>query len=167
MLVEVQGVNGPVRFLNDSAWRNMLIGTASRFEHEAEISLVGLAPGLPRDIYLSVKTQNRPAKVSTDPASISPNQGSTKPDIKQNPLLRYKLVALLLAERMIVQGQPVCEVRGYRNTGKGTSPVQLLSPMVPYGYIINHSGALVGWKHALTGLNTTVTELIPGTLYKV
>lgn len=164
LLVEVQGASGPKSFLKDSAWRNMIFGTASRFEHEAEISLYGLpANPTPRDVYLSVKAHNMPSKVNSEPGTGA----SSDQNAKQDPYLRYKLLDLSPTERLVVQGQPVYEVRGYRDTGTGTAPIQVLAPMVPYGYVINHSGTLIGWKHELAGVGTTVTELIPKTLYKI
>ncbi|MGC4092811.1 MAG: hypothetical protein QM756_33990 [Polyangiaceae bacterium] len=166
MLVEVQAVSGPISFLKDSAWRNMLFGTASRFEHLAEISLVGLPQStVPRDVYLAVKAHNMPAKV--DPQTPPTNADGAATNPKQDPYLRYKLLDLSPTERLIVQGQPVYEVRGYRDTGKGTAPGQIVTPMVPYGYVISHTGALVGWQHQLEGVGTTVTTLIPDKLYKV
>ncbi|MFZ5892717.1 MAG: hypothetical protein ACOY0T_16785 [Myxococcota bacterium] len=166
MLVEVQGASGPISFLKDSAWRNMLFGTASRFEHLAEISLVGLAQATqPRDVYLAVKAHNMPAKVDPNAPPPGTNDG---PDPKQDPYFRYKLQDLSPTEQLIVRGQPVYEVRGYRDTGKGTGTTQIVAPMVPYGYVINHTGALVGWQHQLSGVGTTVvTTLIPDKLYKI
>jgi len=168
LLVELQAANGPISFIRDSAWRNMMFAPASVFQHTAEISLKGLAvEATPRDVYIYVQAHNMPAQVDQKPPSRDAT-GKDPNGRKDDPYLQYRLEGLNPVEQRIVQGGPVYEVRGYRDTGKGTGGVQLLKPMVPYGYMVDHTGALVGWQHDLKGAGTTVvTTVIPDVLYKI
>jgi hypothetical protein len=166
MLVELQAAAGAVSFSKDSAWRNMIFGTTSKFEHDAEISLAGLPPEpTPRDVYIYIQTHNMPIKM--DPQQQYNSEPNIEVAMKRDPNLRYKLEGMNAAEQRIVMGGPVYEARGYRDTGKGKPGWQLLEPMVPFGYMIQHNGALFGWNHELVGVGTTVTEIIPNTLYKI
>jgi hypothetical protein len=166
MLVELQAAAGAVSFSKDSAWRNMIFGTTSKFEHDAEISLAGLPPEpTPRDVYIYIQTHNMPAKM--DPQRQYNSEPNIEVAMKQDPNLRYKLEGMNAAERRIVMGGPVYEARGYRDTGKGKPGWQLLEPMVPFGYMIQHNGVLYGWNTELVGVGTTVTTIIPNVLYKI
>ncbi len=156
----------PTKLVKDSAARNLLFGEASTFEHEAVISLGGLTPtATPQDVYLSVKAHNMPRDVDPQTApSYDDKENAAR--LKKDPYLRYWLAELTQLEQAISLGQPVYEVRGYRESavpGGG----KVLVPMVPYGYVIKHDGALFGWDHELTGVDTAVTPIIPGRLYKM
>jgi hypothetical protein len=183
MLVELQPAAGAVSFSKDSAWRNMIFGPASSFEHDAEISLFGLPPDpTPRDVYLYVKASNMPSKV--DPPA-RPGEATTRrpmpsdprqepSDSKQlartppnDPYWRYRLEGLNYAQLRIAAGKPTYEVRGYRDTGLGSAGGQVLAPMVPFGYFIEHNGVVSGWSHELIGVGTVVTTVIPDVLYKI
>jgi hypothetical protein len=168
MLVELEPAAGPVTFRKMSAWRNMIFGPASEFIHDAEISLVGLPPDpTPKDIYIYVRANNMPAKVVTGDRQTPANpdaRATGKPD----RYARYRLEGMNSTELRIAAGEPTYEVRGYRDTGLGKPGSQLLTPMVPFGYMMEHSGSLVGWTHQLVGVGTTtVTTIIPDVLYKI
>ncbi len=166
MLVELEGASGPVSFSKDSAWHNMIFAPASKYEHDAEISLVGLpADPTPRDVYIYIQAHNMPTVVITPP----PGQptGDIKGDQQTTVNQRYDLEGLNSTERRIALGGPTYEIRGYRDTGKGKPGWQLLEPMVPFGYMMQHSGALYGWAHEFLGIGATVTTIIPDVLYKL
>jgi len=112
-----------------------------------------------------------PAEIAaTDPGPgvVLARQTRTDPqDPKADRYARYRLEGLNSTELRILAGEPTYEVRGYRDTGLGVAGQQVLAPMVPYGYLMEHRGPLIGWKHDLVGVGTTVTTLIPGVLYKI
>jgi hypothetical protein len=171
MLVELSPAAGPVTFSKDSAWRNMIFGPASEFIHDAEISLVGLPPEpTPRDVYVYVKASNMPAKIEPGqppPGVVVEGQNQTSGRDRKGSDARYRLEGLSSTELRILAGEATYEVRGYRDTGLGIPGSQVLTPMVPFGYMMEHQGPLVGWTHELVGVGTTVTTLIPGVLYKI
>ena len=60
------GAGTDIFFSRSSAWRNMDVVQASRFERNARISVRGLAPldpAVPRDVYLYVQTRNLPKEL--------------------------------------------------------------------------------------------------------
>lgn len=66
MLVELSGAG--LTFFSDSAYRNMDFVSASTFQREAEISILGLEPlaggGIGRDVYLAVEEINMPTAIT-------------------------------------------------------------------------------------------------------
>jgi hypothetical protein len=162
MLVELQPVAGTLRFLKDSAYRNMDFAPASLFQREAEISIRGL-PALAtpeRDVYLYVKTYNMPTVGMKD---------ITIPEPQRDQRSKEAMAAaqdLTPTEQLIQMGQPTYEVHVYHDTGKGAAGRQLLEPQVPFGYFMQHQGTFRGWAHGLEGMGVTLQELAPN-FYKV
>ena len=151
---------GTMTFSKDSAWRNMIFGPASEFIHDAEISLVGLPPDpTPRDIYIYVQASNMPAQIApgTPPPGVVvagkdqppgqvQGQGQDQKRGEQNPPQDgvYRLEGLSQVEKRILAGGATYQVRGYRDTGLGVPGSQVLAPMVPFGYLMEHRGPLSG-----------------------
>lgn len=183
ILVELTPALGTMTFSKDSAWRNMIFGPASEFIHDAEISLVGLPPDpTPRDIYIYVQASNMPAKITpaTPPPGVvvdtsgqtagqlaAPGQDKKRGEQKPPQDGVYRLEGLSTVEKRILAGGATYQVRGYRDTGLGIPGSQVLTPMVPFGYLMEHRGPLVGWTQELVGVGTTVTTIIPDVLYKI
>jgi hypothetical protein len=86
LLVELSQSSGTgVRFLHDSARRNMDFVNASTFERSAEVSVRGLTPlaggAGKRDVYLYVRTLNMPEKTNGNPPiQIPPRVPPPPPD---------------------------------------------------------------------------------------
>jgi opacity protein-like surface antigen len=155
MLVQLTATTD-LKFLNDSAVRNMDFVNASTFERDAEISVVGLPAlaGSPqRDVYLYVETANMPAKVRRDDrdprGGVVPTTGhgaaATTPGNRPGGDVSGELDPFM----------PTYRVHAYHDTGRrvtknGTTFI-ILSPQNSFGYYVTHEGALEGWKHSLTG----------------
>jgi len=187
LLVELSQANGSgVKFLHDSARRNMDFVNASSFQRSAEISVRGLPP-LPestgtRDAYIYVRTLNLPEKtdgnkpvVIPDPVPYPGDDGGApgpdrpgvaapqqpKPSPKDQATPRYRMNTY---ER-VASVMPTYEVHVYHDTGRtrtedGTT-AKVLEPQAPFGYFVSHQGDLDGWKHALTGEGFTLEEISP------
>jgi opacity protein-like surface antigen len=154
MLVQLTATTN-LKFLNDSAVRNMDFVNASTFERDAEISVVGLPAlgGSPRrDVYLYVETANMPARVRRDDRNPSvggvPATGfgaATTPGNRPGGDISGELDPVM----------PTYRVHAYHDTGRrvtrnGTT-FTILSPQNSFGYYVTHNGALEGWRHSLTG----------------
>lgn len=93
MLVELFGPN--LRFQNSSVYRNMNFVEASRFEREADVSVVGLPPfpdgSKRRDVYLFVDVRNMPSvefrgpKVPSNRTDTAPSPVVVKPPPQPEP----------------------------------------------------------------------------------
>ena len=180
LLVELsQGPSGSgVRFVHDSARRNMDFINASTFDRSATVSIKGLAPLATstgtRDVYIYVKTQHMPAV--TDGNHQAPVPPPVPPVTKGRD---GKLVQIAPAEgasqgppryRMntyerIASVTPTYEVHVYHDTGRtvtvGGTVRHVLEPQVPFGYFVEHAGDLSGWKHALVGEGFVLDEISP------
>ena len=91
MLVELSkgsaSTSVPLKFAQDSVYRNMDFDTASQLEREAEISIRGLKPlqgTTARDVYLLVKTTNMPA-ASNEQKFLPVEAMKRDADLAQNP----------------------------------------------------------------------------------
>jgi hypothetical protein len=174
MLVELASLGGltPVHFVQDSARRNLNFVHASKFEKDARISINGLAPlaggGGQRDVYLFVKTTNMPATIDSGKQPPPPSQdkgmlkvpGRNEGKREPGPAVYEKTVFEQL------QGMwPTYEVHVYHDTGRktqvGGTTVNVLEPQVPFGYLVEHSGTLDGWKHKLAGVGVVLEEISP------
>jgi hypothetical protein len=179
LLVELSQNNGSgMRFVRDSARRNMDFVNASTFERSATVSVKGLAP-LPsspgtRDAYIYVRTLNMPAVTDGNhqapiPPPVPPvtkgrgNQnGAAAPaeTVNQGPP-RYRMTTY---ER-IASVMPTYEVHVYHDTGKtvteGGRTRHLVEPQAPFGYFVQHAGDLSGWRHALVGEGFVLEEISP------
>lgn len=175
LLVELSQNNGSgMRFVHDSARRNMDFVNASTFERSAEISLKGLAPlpGSPgtRDVYIYVRTLHLPAVTDGNhqtpvpppvpPVPVGKNREAAAAATDQGPP-RFRMNSY---ER-IASVTPTYEVHIYHDTGK-TEIVdgqtrRVLEPQTPFGYFVEHAGDLSGWKHALVGEGFVLDEIGP------
>jgi hypothetical protein len=183
LLVELSQNNGSgMRFVHDSARRNMDFVSASTFERSAEISLKGLAPlpGSPgtRDVYIYVRTLHLPAV--TDGNHQAPVPPPVPPVVKgadgrnrgaaagagaaaagNQGAPRYRMNTY---ER-IASVTPTYEVHVYHDTGRtetaGGQTRHVLEPQAPFGYFVQHAGNLSGWKHALVGEGFVLDEIAP------
>lgn len=174
MLVELSGAPG-ITFPVSSVARNMNFVQASTFRREAEVSVRGLPPlpGSPpqRDVFLYVQADNMPAQVtngggprpgSTPPVGIAKPRtsvaSSTQPG-KVEPLEKTQYAKLRETE-------PTYQVHGFHDTGqtltlRGRS-YKVLEPQSSFGYFVDHTGTLLGWRHELQG-----ADLIAPDYYKV
>lgn len=154
MLVQLTATTN-LKFLNDTAVRNMDFVNASTFERDAEISVVGLpalASSPKRDVYLYVETANMPAKVvkgDRDPATGA--AGAMQSGATSTPINRPGGDISGELDRIM----PTYRVHAYHDTGRrvtrnGTA-FTILSPQNSFGYYVTHEGELEGWKHSLTG----------------
>jgi hypothetical protein len=178
LLVEMSRGTGPgVTFIRSSARRNMDFVTASTFERLAEISVEGLAPlpgsGGYRDVYIYVATQNMPSKASgpsrreipravgspAPPRAAAADATAARAVADDQP--RYRMNTY---ER-IASVMPTYEVHVYHDTGQtrsdGSHTVKVLEPQPPFGYFVQHSGDLSGWRHDLMGQGVTLEEISP------
>jgi hypothetical protein len=175
LLVELSQANGSgMRFIHDSARRNMDFVNASTFERSAEISLKGLAPlpGSPgtRDVYIFVRTVHMPA--ATDGNHQAPVPPPVPPVGKNRDTAgaaaagnqgppRYRMNTY---ER-IASVTPTYEVHVYHDTGRTLTDAgqtrHVLEPQAPFGYFVEHVGDLSGWKHALVGEGFVLDEISP------
>lgn len=184
MLVELGGAPG-ITFPVSSAARNMNFVQASTFRREAEVSVRGLPalPGSPpqRDVFLYVQADNLPAQVSGDrpprptppppPPPPPPPTGTAKPGATQpgkagatqpgkvEPLEKTPYEKLRETE-------PTYQVHGFHDTGKTVTlrgrKYKVLEPQSSFGYFVEHSGTLLGWRHELQG-----ADLIAPNYYRV
>lgn len=163
MLVELSGSD--LEFLRSSIHRNMNFVAASKFEEEAQVSVVGLTPINPsdRDVYLYVETKNMPERVkdsdlyhrkvatTIDPRKVSTffNKDDERPKVEQ------------IADRM-----PTYVIHGYYDTGRTITVNEkshpILRPMTSLGYFVTHEGKVDGWSHNLQG-----AEEIAPNFYKI
>ena len=173
MLVTLRS-DDAVRFIHDSAWRNMDFGTNSLFERSAEINLLGLKarPGEPpqRNVYLYVKTRNLPAKIDKPLEQRSLAAALVEADYAEGPARQRASAGLpppssLSGGEIISQVWPTYEVHVFYDTGDSASigglQMRRLASMLPFGYYLNHSGQLSGWQHAIQGVQTKLEELAP------
>jgi hypothetical protein len=183
LLVELSQNNGSgMRFVHDSARRNMDFVRASTFERSAEISLKGLAPlaGSPgtRDVYIYVRTLHLPAV--TDGNHQPPVPPPVPPVEKGGDGKNREAAATAGAAGAVNQGPPryrmstyeriasvtpTYEVHVYHDTGRtetvGGQTRHVLEPQAPFGYFVEHAGDLSGWKHALVGEGFVLDEISP------
>ena len=183
LLVELSQNNGSgMRFVHDSARRNMDFVSASTFERSAEISLKGLAPlpGSPgtRDVYIYVRTLHLPAV--TDGNHQAPVPPPVPPVVKGGDGKNREAAAAAGAAGGVNQGTPryrmstyeriasvtpTYEVHVYHDTGRtetvGAETRHVLEPQAPFGYFVEHAGDLSGWKHALVGEGFVLDEISP------
>ena len=177
LLVELSQNNGSgMRFVHDSARRNMDFVNASTFERSAEISLKGLAPlpGSPgtRDVYIYVRTLHLPAVTDGN------HQAPVPPPVPPLPVGKNREAAAAAAAtnqgppryrqstyERIASVTPTYEVHVYHDTGKtesvGGQTRHVLEPQAPFGYFVEHAGDLSGWKHALVGEGFVLDEISP------
>lgn len=168
MLVELGGAAG-VTFSTSSVYRNMDFVIASRFEREAEVSVVGLAarpaPEPQRDVYLYVQTHNMPPRVQPpggdpddddDPTGgrdgrlFAAAAGATVPGttgpVPPLPKTPYEELR---------ETEPTYQVHAFHDTGRTETfngqTVKILAPQTSFGYFVNHEGPLEGWRHELQG----------------
>ncbi|HVZ88807.1 MAG TPA: MYXO-CTERM sorting domain-containing protein [Polyangia bacterium] len=178
LLVELSQGNGSgMRFVHDSARRNMDFVNASTFERSATVSVKGLAPLTgstgTRDAYIYVRTLNMPA--TTDGNHQAPIPPPVPPVTKgrdgkpiqsaeavnnQGPP-RYRMTTY---ER-VASVMPTYEVHVYHDTGKtvteGGHTRHVVEPQAPFGYFVQHAGDLSGWRHALVGEGFVLEEISP------
>jgi uncharacterized protein (TIGR03382 family) len=171
LLVELSQNNGSgMRFVHDSARRNMDFVNASTFERSAEISLKGLAPlpGSPgtRDVYIYVRTLHLPAVTDGNhqapvPPPVPPVGKNREAAAANQGPPRFRMNTY---ER-IASVTPTYEVHIYHDTGKtetvGGQTRRVLEPQTPFGYFVQHAGDLSGWKHALVGEGFVLDEISP------
>ena len=179
LLVELsQAAGSGVRFLHDSARRNMDFVNASSFERSAEISVRELPPlpagGGKRDVYIYVRTLHMAESVDKwTPPEIPPPvppPPPPNPDIagrpnqpppKQGEPPRYRMSSY---ER-IASVFPTYEIHVYHDTGRTRTEdghtYKVLEPQAPFGYFVNHQGDLAGWKHQLVGEGFVLEEISP------
>lgn len=176
LLVQLEQANGSgIKFLSDSARRNLDFVDASEFERSAEISVRDLAPlpnsGGKRDLYLYVRTLNMPNTVEGNPEiripppvpfperpDVNNLRGAVPPPKPEGPpayrLTTYERYASVM---------PTYEVHVYHDTGiertYETETVKVLEPQAPFGYFVRHAGDLAGWEHELTGEGFVLEEL--------
>ena len=143
-----------LKFTNDSTARNMDFVNASKFEREADVSVVGL-PNMPaspnRDVYLYLETANMPAVVQgggghgtgRTTAGAATGQGPISGEL--DPVI------------------PTYRVHGYHDTGKRITKngvtYKLFTPQSSFGYYVNHSGPLEGWKSSIEGAQKITPNL--------
>jgi hypothetical protein len=174
MLVDLSSLGGitPVHFAQDSARRNLDFVHASKFDRDARISVNGLAPlgggGGNRDVYLYVKTTNMPASIDGGKSPPPPDQGKgplpspgrAAGQREKGPAVYEKTVFEQLQASF-----PTYEVHVYHDTGRktqvGATTVNVLEPQVPFGYLVEHTGTLDGWKHKLEGVGVVLEEISP------
>jgi hypothetical protein len=189
LLVELSQTNASgVKFLHDSARRNMDFVNASSFQRSAEISVRGLTP-LPgstgtRDAYIYVRTLNlaenvdgnKPVVIPDPVPYIEPDSGSPNPDQpgvapRKPPMAAPKDQAAAAPRyRMntyerVASVYPTYEVHVYHDTGRtrtedGTT-AKVLEPQAPFGYFVSHQGDLAGWKHGIQGEGFVLEEISP------
>jgi hypothetical protein len=171
LLVELAQHGGSgATFVSSSARRNMDFVSASTFERSAEISIRGLAPlaGSPgsRDVYIYVRTLNMPAETKGNPPIVVPDpvppvKRQEHPRAAAGQAPRYRLTTY----DRYASVMPTYEVHVYHDTGRtrvedGLTR-KILEPQAPFGYFVEHSGDLSGWRTALTGEGFVLEELGP------
>jgi len=167
MLVELSGPN--LVFLNNSVHRNMNFVTASRFQEQAQVSVIEL-PVIPgsnpnRDVYLYVQTFNMPRVVTTP----SPG-GPTGPRPSAGAVANNQVEDERPQIEKLTDTEPTLIVHGYYDTGEkvvinGTER-KMLRPLTSFGYFVKHQGSLKGWRHSLTRNGQELTRVGPN-FYKL
>lgn len=204
-----------LKFLRDSAWRNMNFVNASSFERTAEISIEGLPATSAghRDVYIYIRTINMPPagekpihlpssnmalvfaklpearhhkpqhnsdKKSNDTVNKKPNQTSkiAQKAAMVSPVAEFgdgaqteKTPQLHTLYEEITAYWPTYEVYVYHDTGKTVKidgmETKVLEAQVPFGYHVNHTGQLYGWKHSIAGVGGAVLEEIAPNYFRV
>ncbi len=164
----------PLMFVNNSVYRNMDFVSASKFERDAEISIVNLPPiasgGPKRDVYLYVETLNMPAYTGRDEQDGLANfPDDPSGDIERRNNLNSMLAEGKLTSEQIDQIMPTYRVHVYHDTGQRTSVNRgvnhpILRPQSSFGYYVNHEGKPAGWEHRLKGVG--LIEIAPH-FYKI
>jgi hypothetical protein len=167
MYVELSGAG--IDFLNDSAYQNMNFAQASEFTSEAEASVAGLqaiAGSTHRDVFLFVDTRNMPETVSqAEQPKPAPEEPPSDDEIHEAPVagggtLDGQVIATSVVQRPqsyedLARTAPTYMVHAFHDTGLKrringvVKPV--LAPQTSFGYFVEHTGALHGWEHELSG----------------
>jgi hypothetical protein len=175
LLVELSQNGGAadVKFVHDSARRNMDFVNASTFERSATLSIAGLPPlagsAGTRDIYVYVRTLHMPSVTDGNhqapipppvPPVVKVGERNRAAAVNQGPP-RYRMTTY---ER-IASVTPTYEVHVYHDTGRtrveNGHTLHVLEPQGAFGYFVQHAGDLSGWKHALTGEGFVLEEIGP------
>ncbi len=177
MLVELSSTGGitPVHFVpGRSARRNLDFVHASSFNRNARIS-INMASRRwrrgtgPRDVYVYVKTTQhagRPfRRVEAPPQGEERTPGPVAPPVNGRAREKGPAVYQKTVFESLRDAWPTYEVHVYHDTGRtedtGHGPTRILEPQVPFGYLVNHAGSLVGWRHALAGRGVVLDEIAP------
>ncbi|MFL5404001.1 MAG: hypothetical protein ACJ8BF_14440 [Gemmatimonadales bacterium] len=156
MLVELFSTTASLTFVNKSIYRNMDIVPASTFTRAADVSVVGLTPvpdgRTQRDVYLFVETINMPAQSGQQEA------GKLRAQQRGSPQTSAQLDSVM----------PTYRIYAWHTTGDSVTMGGIKRPIVraqnSFGYWVDHSGKLQGWRHRLEGAN--LTRLGPN-LYRI
>jgi hypothetical protein len=145
-----------VKFTNDSTARNMDFVNASRFERDADVSVVGLPDmaGSPRrDVYLYLEVANMPAVVQGGGGGGQGTPGVARAAATGRGTITGELDPVI----------PTYRVHGYHDTGKritrNSVTSKVFSAQSSFGYYVNHSGPLEGWKYAIEGAQKITDNL--------
>jgi hypothetical protein len=161
ILVKLQGPG--LNFVRDSASRNMDFVKASRFEREAEISVVGLAalPAPKRDVFMYVERRNMPRyplKEGEQPPTVPP-----VPDVVPNP---NNVAVGRLPQRRdedYAALMPTWIVHSYHDTGEtihlAGGDFKVVAPQTAFGYFVVHEGAFNGWADVIEGADRLREDL--------
>jgi len=184
MLAEISlapGVTGGT-IQTPAVYRNMEFGTLSALHQEAKITLKGLQKALgvagDRDVYLYVQTKNLPAQsrspmelperelvaargYATHPPAVparSIGRGQQPPPATTN-------LPLLTGDQALGEVYPTYRVLAYYDSGR-TIKVRgklhkVLTPMVPFGFYLDHKGTFYGFSHSLEFLGANAREIAP------
>lgn len=151
ILVKLQGPG--LNFVRDSATRNMDFVKASRFEREAEISVVGL-PGLAvgkRDVFMYVERRNMPREVTQ----------SEEQDSDLAPSLNA--LRKRVSDEELAATVPTWVVHSYHDTGEkitlANKKFVVLQPQTAFGYFVDHDGPLQGWSDVIEGADRLREDL--------
>ena len=91
---------------------------------------------------------------------MAPPPGNSKLAREKGPAVFQKTAFEALRDSW-----PTYEVHVYHDTGRtadaGHGPVRILEPQVPFGFLVNHTSTLVGWRHALAGRGIVLDEISP------
>ena len=175
LLVELAQHGGSgATFVSSSARRNMDFVNASTFERSAGISVRGLTPlagsGGTRDTYIYVRTLNMPAETNGNPPVVVPDpvppppakgRESAAPQVNDGKPPRYRMTTY----DRYASVMPTYEVHIYHDTGRTRFEAgavrKVLEPQAAFGYFVQHTGDLSGWRTALTGEGFVLEELSP------
>ena len=167
MLVELSGPG--LSFLNNSVYRNMDFVNASIFRRSAEISVRGLAPiaAAHRDVYIYVQTLNMPERIekpAPGPEGVPPAGGDV-------PTLIHDERPPPPSFDDQVADVPTYRVHVFHSTGRtvtvGGQTRDILEAQSSFGYYLEHTGALAGWRHALRAPPSAQLQTLAPNFYKV
>jgi hypothetical protein len=170
-----------------AVYRNMEFGSASTLSEPATISIKGLQKltGAPadRDVYLYVETRNMPPhgpkafELSQRDLAAARQYAMQPPPIPRNDDARKNRSAppapsatpldlpLLTGDQALTEVYPTYRVFPYYDSGKTVTVngavEKVLVPMVPFGFYVNHTGALFGFNTSIAFLDATAKQIAP------